>query len=103
MGFLKKITGQKSKLQRNRTCRSKEAVKMLKEPGTQTLGEHIDKRQAKVAEWVSLIPIMDICNRETGYEVGGRCIETWWRQTAAQKQLSATLEEILVAARAECW
>ena len=29
--------------------------------------------------------------------------ETWWRQTADQKHLSATLEEILVEAMAQRW
>ena len=56
-----------------------------------------------MAEWVALRPILEVCNRETGYKGGGRRRETWWRQTAAIKQLSATLKYILVAARERCW
>ena len=47
---------------------------------------------------MALQPIFDICKMETGYEGGGRLREPWWRQTAAEKQLRATLEDILVAA-----
>ena len=35
--------------------------------------------------------------------MGGRRREPWWRQTAARKQLSTMLEDILAAARARCW
>ena len=66
MGFLKKITGQKSKLQRNRTCRSAAAKIVLKEAVTQALGAYIDKRQATVAEWMELRPILEVYNREPG-------------------------------------
>ena len=52
---------------------------------------------------MELMPILEIFDREKGYEVGGGRCETWWQKTAAHKQLSATLEEILVAARARCW
>ena len=52
---------------------------------------------------MELRPILDICDRETGYEEGGRRREPWWRQTADRKQLSATLEDILASARAWCW
>ena len=46
------------------------------------------------------MPILDICNRETGYERGGRLREPWKQKTAAWKQMSATLEDILAVARA---
>ena len=71
--------------------------------GTETLGTYTDKQQETVVYWVALRPIIDICNRETGYEGGGRRRELWWRQTAAQNQLSATLEDILAAAKAQNW
>ena len=54
-----------------------------------------------VAEWVTLRPIYEICNREMGYEGGGMRRDTWWRKTAAWKQMRATLENILVAARVQ--
>ena len=59
--------------------------------------------QVSVAEWVVLQQILEIYNREMGYKRGGRRCETWWRQTAAWNQMSATLEHILAAARARRW
>ena len=64
---------------------------------------YIDKRQATVAEWVALRPILGVCDRETDYEGGRRRREPWWRQMAARNHLSATLEDILVASRVQSW
>ena len=66
----------------------------------QTLGAYIDKRQATVAEWVLLRPILEVFYEETGYKGGKRHREPWGWQTAARKQLSAILENIFSAARA---
>ena len=38
---------------------------------------------------MALSPIMEICDRETGYNGGGRRREQWWRKTVDGKQLSA--------------
>ena len=51
-------------------------------------------------EWVSLRPILEVCNRWTGYKVGGRHREMWWRQMAAWKQLIETLGDIIKVVRA---
>ena len=77
------------------------ASRVIKEAGTHTLGTNNDKLQVTVAEWVVLKNILDIYGRKIFYEVEGRHREPWWQQTAAQKQLSETLEEILVVARAQ--
>ena len=77
LGFFRQVTGKKDKCQRGKTWRSAAAAKVLKESGTQTLGEYIDKRQATVTEWVLLRPILDTCDMETGYERGGRRHEPW--------------------------
>ena len=53
--------------------------------------------------WLESRPIIEVCDRDTGYKRGGRRREPWWRKTAARKQLSATLEEILAEARARRW
>ena len=76
---------------------------MINEVFAQTLGAYIDKRQATVAGWVALRPILEICDRGTGYDGGGRIQEPWWRQTVAWKHLSAALEDISEAARAQHW
>ena len=52
-----------------------------------------------MAEWVALRPILEVCDRETGYEGGVILQEPWWRQTATRKQLRATLKDILAAER----
>ena len=70
-GFLRQVMGQKANRQRYKTWRSAAAVKVLKEAVTHTLGSYIDKWQATVLEWVTLRPILDIYNRDTGYEGGG--------------------------------
>ena len=80
-----------------------EAEKFLKEAGTQSLGAYIDKRQATVAEWVALRPILKICDKETCYKGGRRFWELWWRKTSARKHMGATLKDILLAARDRRW
>ena len=95
MGLLRQVTGQKAKRQRYKTWRGASSSRVLKDAGNQTLGTYIDKRQATVVYWVVLRLILNICNRETGYEGGGRRRDTWWRQTPDRKQLSAALEDIL--------
>ena len=101
--FLIKLTGQKATRQGGGTWRSVAAARVIKEAGIQTLGTYIDKRQATVAEWVALRSILEICDREKVYKVGGRRRGPWWRQTADQEQLSATLEDILAASMARRW
>ena len=53
-----------------------------------------------MAEWVALRPILEIYDRDTGYEGGGRRREPCWRKTASQKQLNVALEDILALPRA---
>ena len=47
--------------------------------------------------------ILEVCDRKKSYEEGGRLKKPWWRQMAARKQLSATLKDILEAARELGW
>ena len=94
MGLLRQIIGQREKRKRERTWQSTIAEKFIKEAVIQSLGKYIDKRQKIVAEWVLLRPILEVCNKETGYEGGGRRWDPWWRQTAATKQLISTLKRV---------
>ena len=103
VNFIRQVTSQTNKRYRQGTCRSAAAARVLKKAGTQTLGTYIYKRQATVEYWLESRPIIEVCDRETGYKRGVRRREPWWRKTAARKQLSATLEEILEEARARCW
>ena len=56
-----------------------------------------------MADWVALFPVLEVCDRDTGYEEGGRRQEPWWRQMASRKQLSATLKDILALAMERRW
>ena len=89
--------------QENGTWRQVAADKILENSGTQSLGTYIDRRQATVEEWGALRPILEVCDRETGYKGRGRRRDLWCRQTAAIHQLSATLKEILATAWERCW
>ena len=63
VGFLRQVMGQKSKRQREGTRRSVVEVGVIKESETHTLWLYIDKRQATVAKWVVLRPILEIFDR----------------------------------------
>ena len=52
---------------------------------------------------MALRPILEVCDRETGYERGGRRREPWSWKMADRKKLSAGLIENLAAARARRW
>ena len=59
----------------------------------------MDRRQATVADWVTLWNIFDICVRDMGNEGGGVLWVPWWRQEASENQLRVTVESILEVAR----
>ena len=103
MGFLQRITRQGALQQKDGTCWQVSEETFLEKVGTQPLGTYIYKRQATVADWVVLCPVLGGCDRETGYEGRGGFQETWCRQTAAINQLSSALKEILEAARERRW
>ena len=98
MGFLRQVTRLKAKRLKDGSWQKVASDRVLQGAGTQPLQTYIGRRQATVAEWVALRPIFEVYAKETGYEGGGRLREPWWRQAAAEKQLRATLEDILVAA-----
>ena len=72
---------------------------MLQETGKKPLCEYIEKRQAVVADWVTLRPVFKVYVKETGFEGRGRARKQWWRLTAMEWQLKTTLKEIFSAAR----
>ena len=77
VGFHRQVTADMAKCQRDETWKSAAAASVLKEVLTQTRGKYIDKTQATVSEWVVLMPILEVCDRETGYKGGGRRREKW--------------------------
>ena len=77
MGFLSQITGQRVVRQEDGTWRQVKAYNFLEKLVTQPLGTYIDRRQATVAKWVALLPILEVCERETDYKEGGRRRDLW--------------------------
>ena len=67
VGFPRQITGKRLVRQEGGTWRKVTAEKVLEKAGIQSLGTYIDRRQAIVAECVALCPILEVCDRETGY------------------------------------
>ena len=98
MGLLQQVMSMKEERKKDGSCKKVASDRVLQGEGTQPIHTYIYRRQVKVVEWVALRPIFEVYAKETGYEGGGRLREPWWRQAAAEKQLRATLEDILVAA-----
>ena len=72
MGLLRQIMGQMVVQREDKTWCQVSTEKVLEKAGHQSLRAYIDRSQATVAEWVALRPILEVCDRETGYEGGGR-------------------------------
>ena len=75
VGLLIKVTKLKGKSSKGGLWWKVAADKVLQGAGKQLLHTYLDRRQAKVAEWVALRPIFEVCARETGYEEGGKLME----------------------------
>ena len=56
-----------------------------------------DKPQSTVVKWWTFRLILEVGDMDSVHKGGGRNCQMWWRKTAAWKQLSAMLEEILAA------
>ena len=76
---------------------------VLDKAGTHPLETYIERRQAKKGEWVALCPILEFCDRETGFEGVGRRREIFWRKMVATNQLSDTLRYIFFEAMEQRW
>ena len=61
--------------------------------GKKSSDEYIGQRQATVAQWVDLLPLLEVCTRETGYKGGGLKQRPWWRQQTTKETLCNMLEE----------
>ena len=71
MGFLRQVTGMKTRILEDATWTKEGLDRVLQTERTKLLREHINKRQAKVAEWVALWPIFEVYEKDTGYVGGG--------------------------------
>ena len=65
VGFLRQVTEKKARCQWGGTWRKAAAESVLKESGTQKLGTYINKRQETVEEWVVLILMYKVWDKET--------------------------------------
>ena len=66
VSFLRQITHKQASWQRDGYWRQMKAEEVLQGAGTQMLRNYVARRQATVAEWVTTIPIFDVCARWTG-------------------------------------
>ena len=99
MGFLRQVTRMKEQRLGDETWKNMGPDRVLQAAGTKPLQEYINKNQATVAEWVSLLLIFEVCAKYTGYEGGGgETHELWWFQKAAEQQMGATSKNISEAA-----
>ena len=58
--------GKKAQRIGDENWRKEEADSVLQAAKKNPLREYINKRKATVAEWVSLQPILEVCEKETG-------------------------------------
>ena len=65
--FLHQITRKQATWPRDGSWRKVTAGAFLQGAGSQLLRTYVDRRQAKVVEWVALWPIFDVRARETDY------------------------------------
>ena len=77
MSFLWQMTGMKAQRLGGKTWKNEGEDMLLQATETKPLREYINRRQATVAEWVALRPIFEVCEKETGYEGGGRLHRQW--------------------------
>ena len=98
-GSSHQMTSKREMQQQDGSWRREGEESVLQAVGMQPLQMYIVRRQATVAEWVTNRPIFEVCTYEIGYEGGGRQRALWWRHTAADTHLRATLKAILAAAR----
>ena len=66
---------------------------VLRAAGTKSAAKYNGLRQATVAQWVVLIPHLEVCARETGYKGRGQKQMSRWRQQTNNETLWNTLEE----------
>ena len=102
MGFLRQV---KEVLEHNLgvdTWKMEGEERVLQATGTKPLQEYIERRQAIVADWVALLPVFNVCAKETEFEVRRRVQEQWWSQTVVEKQVKTTINYILAVARERC-
>ena len=67
--------------------------------GTHLARIYIERLLSHMAQWVVIRPLFEVCEREKGYERGGRRRKEWWRKKATEKQLRATLVDSREAKR----
>ena len=66
---------------------------VLRAAGTKSAAKYNGLRQATVAQWVVLIPHLEVCARETGYKGRGQKQMSYWRKRMTEETLCNTLKE----------
>ena len=97
VSFLRHETGMKARRLGDENWQKEGAEKVIQEDGTKPLWYYINISKTMITEWVDLRQIFEVCEKETGYEGGGRLRDKWWSQTAAERHLKARLKDISAA------
>ena len=71
LGFLRQVMGKKMRTIGENSWWKEAADSIFQAAVTQPLKTYLDKSQAKVAKWVALRDIFELCMKETGYREGG--------------------------------
>ena len=91
VGFLRHITGEWVIQQANGSWETSAAEEVLQAVGMQSVVTYIGRCQAKVAQWVALRPILEVCVWKTAYEGGDRKRRQWWKKGETAEALRTTL------------
>ena len=84
MGLLCQITGNQSRQKEYGVWETRATEEALQTKGMQSASKYIGCREATVAQWVTMCPLLEVYVREISYEGGGRKICPWWRQVLAE-------------------
>ena len=93
VGFLRHITKNQVRRKSNGSWETPAAEKVIRALVMQLAATYIRHRKEKVAQWVSLRPLLVVFTQENSYEGVARKMQPWWRYGATSEALSTTLEE----------
>ena len=81
-----KITGKQVRRIGDGMWETPRAKVVWESAGTQLAMAYIIRRQATVVQWVALLPLFEVCARETVYKGSIHNREAWWCQEGTEKK-----------------
>ena len=95
IGFLGHIKGNRECITADGTWTTPKTGVVLRVSGIHGAATYIGQRQGRVAQWVTLGPIFNVCAREKGFEGQGRWRRPWCRRETTYEISRATMVEAL--------